>query len=111
MDISLTGLGIQVQLPFTIYDGELIQINAPGITGHRYQFDCVVRRVIRRQGATILGVEFIVDNSNYSRVVSFVYGQGSKMILSLTLGNLKTILAYLFLHPRIHSRGRSLDSD
>ncbi|HPY39100.1 MAG TPA: hypothetical protein PLM98_01175, partial [Thiolinea sp.] len=64
-----------------------------------------------RDGKTVLGAEFIVDNSNYSKVVSFVYGQGSKMILSLTLGNLRTILTYLFLRPQMHSRDRNVNHD
>jgi len=111
LDISLTGVGIEAKLPFEIQDGELIQITAPGVTGHHYQFDCIVRRVIYRDGKTVLGAEFIVDNSNYSKVVSFVYGQGSKMILSLTLGNLRTILTYLFLRPQMHSRDRNVNHD
>jgi len=97
LDISLTGIGISANLPFTTFEGELLQVSAKGVDGHSHLFDCVIKRMIHRNGAQVLGAEFIVDSSNYPDVVRFVYGQGSKMIISLTIGNLRNILSYLFL--------------
>jgi len=95
-DISLTGIGIKVNLPFLIDDNELIEVFASGITRNQHRMDCIIRRVIKDGDEVIIGAEFIVDNSNFFKIVSFVYGQGSKMVFSLAIQNLRRILSYLF---------------
>lgn len=109
-DISLTGVGIKVNLPFLIDDNELIEISVSGITREQHRMDCVIRRVIKDGQEVILGAEFIVDNSNFFKVVSFVYGQGSKMVFSLAIQNLRRILSYLFLTGEISDERKSLDT-
>ena len=95
-DISMTGIGIKVSLPFVIHDNELAEISVKGLTQSQHRMDCVIRRVIKHGDEVILGAEFIVDNSNFFKIVSFVYGQGSKMITVLAIKNLKRLLSYLF---------------
>ena len=95
-DISLTGVGIKVNLPFLIDDNELVEIFVSGVTQNQHRMDCIIRRVIKDGDEVLLGAEFIVDNSNFFKIVSFVYGQGSKMVFSLAIQNLRRILAYLF---------------
>lgn len=107
-DISLTGVGIKVNLPFLIDDNELIEISVPGVTKSEHRMDCVIRRVIKDGEEVILGVEFIVDNSNFFKVVSFVYGQGSKMVFSLAIQNLRRILSYLFFTGELSEERKSL---
>jgi cellulose synthase (UDP-forming) len=95
-DISLTGVGIKVSLPFLINDNEFIEVSVDGVLTAQHRMDCIIRRVIKDGDEVILGAEFIVDNSNFFKVVSFVYGQGSKMVFSLAIQNLRRILSYLF---------------
>jgi cellulose synthase (UDP-forming) len=95
-DISLTGVGIKVNLPFLIDDNELIEVFVTGVMQAQQRMDCIIRRVIKDGDEVILGAEFIVDNSNFFKIVSFVYGQGSKMVFSLAIQNLRRILSYLF---------------
>jgi cellulose synthase (UDP-forming) len=96
-DVSMTGVGIKVNLPFIIHENELVEVSVRGLTRGQHRMDCVIRRVIKEGEEVILGAEFIVDNSNFFKIVSFVYGQGSKMVTALALKNLKRILSYLFL--------------
>ena len=69
--------------------------------------DCIIRRVIKDSDEVILGAEFIVDNGNFFKIVSFVYGQGSKMVFSLAIQNLRRILSYLFLMGELSGERKS----
>lgn len=95
-DISMTGVGIKVNLPFIVHENELAEVSVKGLTRSQHRIDCVIRRVIKDGEEVILGAEFIVDNSNFFKIVSFVYGQGSKMVTALALKNLGRIISYLF---------------
>ena len=107
-DISLTGIGIKVNLPFLIDDNELIEVFVSGITRDQHRMDCIIRRVIKNGDEVILGAEFIVDNSNFFKIVSFVYGQGSKMVFSLAIQNLRRILSYLFFTGELADERKSI---
>jgi len=109
-DISLTGIGIKVNSPFLINDGELIEIFVDGNGLDQRRMDCIVRRTIQSDGDVMLGAEFIVDNSNFFGIVSFVYGQGSKMVFSLAIRNLRRILSYLFFTAAVSEERKSLAS-
>ncbi|MBU3628878.1 UDP-forming cellulose synthase catalytic subunit [Polynucleobacter sp. AP-Reno-20A-A9] len=109
-DISLTGVGIKVNLPFLINDNELIEVSVTGVLQAKHRMDCMVRRVIKEGDEVILGAEFIVDNSNFFKIVSFVYGQGSKMVFSLAIQNLRRILSYLFFTGELSEERKSLAS-
>lgn len=109
-DISLTGIGIKVNTPFLINDGELIEIFVDGIGLDQRRMDCIVRRVIHADGDVMLGAEFIVDNINFFGIVSFVYGQGSKMVFSLAIKNLRRILSYLLFTTTLSEERKSLTS-
>jgi cellulose synthase (UDP-forming) len=107
-DISLTGVGIKVNLPFLINDNEVVEIFVTGVTQSQHRMDCIIRRVIKQGDEVILGAEFIVDNSNFFKIVGFVYGQGSKMVFSLAIQNLKRILSYLFFIGELADERKSL---
>jgi cellulose synthase (UDP-forming) len=109
-DISLTGVGIKVNLPFLIDDNELIEVFVSGVLKSQQRMDCIIRRVIKTGDEVILGAEFIVDNSNFFKIVSFVYGQGSKMVFSLAIQNLRRILSYLFFIGELSDERKSLAS-
>jgi len=109
-DISLTGIGIKVKTPFLINDGELIEIYVDGNAQDQRRMDCIIRRVIQDDGDVMLGAEFIVDNSNFFGIVSFVYGQGSKMVFSLAIKNLRRILFYLLFTAAVSEGRKSLTS-
>jgi cellulose synthase (UDP-forming) len=109
-DISLTGIGIKVNLPFVVDDNELIEVSVSGLLEGQQRMDCIIRRVIKDGDEMILGAEFIVDNSNFFKIVNFVYGQGSKMAFSLAIQNLRRILSYLFFIDDLSDERNSLTS-
>ena len=104
----MTGVGIKVNLPFVVNDDELAEISVLGITGQQHRIECVIKRVIKHGDEVILGAEFIVDNSNFFNIVSFVYGQGTKMVFALAVVNLKRILAYLFFVAKVSDERKNL---
>ena len=105
-DTSLTGIGIKATHPFNIIERENVLVSRVDANGETLQLKCVIRKVIKRNDGTILGAEFIVDFSTYMDVVRFVYGNSATMIYSLTVGNLKNILNYLFFNPEPPAAGR-----
>ena len=107
-DISLTGVGIRVNLPFLINDNEAVEISVTGVTQAQHRMDCIIRRVIKQGDEVVLGAEFIVDNSNFFKIVGFVYGQGSKMVFSLAIQNLRRILSYLFFTGELADERKSI---
>jgi cellulose synthase (UDP-forming) len=100
-DMSLTGIGIRADLPIDIRENELAQVIVNRVIGGQFKLDCKIRRAEKHGKAVILGAEFIIDNLNYSKLISFVYGRESKMIFALAVKNLLNILAILFINPKL----------
>jgi cellulose synthase (UDP-forming) len=84
-DVSLTGMGIYVKLPFAIREGERATIRTTGKEGEAYQFACVIQRTFKRDEKFLCGAEFIVDTYTYPKIVKYVYGNSLDMLYYLTL--------------------------
>lgn len=79
-DVSLTGIGILVELPFLIREKEHATIWTTGSDGERYRFACLIQRSLDRDGKVLMGAEFIVDTYVYPSIVRFVYGGSMQML-------------------------------
>ncbi len=122
-DVSLSGMGVMVRLPFSIRDHERATIRTTGKDGEAYQFACLIQRTIKREEKFLCGAEFIVDTYTYPKIVRFVYGNSIDMLFYLTLHegsiqdqgkhaargiffrvrkNIILGLSYLFLKPETH---------
>jgi cellulose synthase (UDP-forming) len=120
-DVSLTGMGVIAELPFSIREQERATIKTVGEDGEHYQFACLIMRTIQRDGKTLFGAEFIVDTYSYPRIVQYVYGnslgmlyyvlihggtfaaQGraaAKGVLSRSAKGIGAALSYVFLKPQ-----------
>lgn len=119
-DVSLTGIGVIAELPFALEPRERVFIKAQGKDGHGYRFDCMIQRVIQRDGRLLCGAEFMSDIFVYPNIVKFVHGDAFQMMRtssamgsdlisqsrSATIGlmlrirdTVLPILTLLFLHP------------
>ena len=119
-DVSLTGMGVLAELPFQLDPGERVFVKATGKDGQDYRFDCMIQRVIQKDGKLLCGAEFMSDIFVYPNIVRFVHGDAIQMIRSTSLiGNdlvtksrsatiglllqirntVSPLLALVFLHP------------
>jgi hypothetical protein len=84
-DVSLTGIGVIVELPFQIREREHATIRTTGKDGKEYQFPCLIQRVIRRKAKFLCGAEFILDVFSYAKIVKFVYGDSLHMLRNVLM--------------------------
>ena len=79
-DLSLTGVGVIVDLPFELIPRERLTIRAPGRYGKDHQLDCLVLRTAKGETKSVCGAEFVVDMFSYPKIVRFVYGESQRML-------------------------------
>lgn len=82
-DISMTGMGVNAALPFSIEKDEQVTITVVSKFAKEFKFSCYIKRVISRGGKNLLGAEFIVDSTTYTQVVNYVYGSSLSMLKNL----------------------------
>ena len=91
-DISLTGLGFKVQVPYPLVPNEQVVIDASYLdvndaSSHSYQFEAKLMRLFERDGVYACGSEFLKNAENYSKAISYVYGDSDRW---LELWNIKS---------------------
>ncbi|HEY5995288.1 MAG TPA: UDP-forming cellulose synthase catalytic subunit [Gallionellaceae bacterium] len=84
-DVSLTGMGIIVELPFAIHERERVTIRTMGRDGEVYQFASLIERTSKNGEKFLCGAEFIVDTYAYPKIVRFVYGNSLDMLYKLAV--------------------------
>ena len=77
-DVSLTGIGFEIQLPFYPRNMELVTLEIEDSYGRTYRFENRLHRATSRNGKYICGSEFIVDRVSYAEVVSYVFGDSQR---------------------------------
>jgi cellulose synthase (UDP-forming) len=84
-DFSLTGIGVNVELPFELKERERVTIKTAGRDGKECQFECFILRTIKSDTKSLCGTEFIVDVFSYPKIVKFVYGDSLHMLRYLLM--------------------------
>jgi hypothetical protein len=84
-DFSLTGIGVNVELPFQLQERERVTIKTEGRDGKECQFECFILRTIKSDTKSLCGTEFIVDVFSYPKIVKFVYGDSLHMLRYLLM--------------------------
>lgn len=80
-DVSLTGVGILLDLPFALKPLEPVTVTLGGNGGREYQFACLIRRSFVRNGRTLCGAEFIIDMDSFPNIMHYVYGDSLGRVL------------------------------
>lgn len=74
-DVSLTGVGVVVDVPFKLEESEPVVIDVKDQEGHEYHLDCTIKRAIERDGHLLCGAEFVLDMHSFPEIVHYVYGE------------------------------------
>lgn len=104
-DISLTGIGVALDLPFVPAVQERVVLEAQDYFGTRYRFDARIHRAFNRGDHYVCGAEFIPELNRYEDIVSYVYGDSERWkhvwnIQSRTRGTSKLLLHFVKLGVR-----------
>lgn len=74
-DVSLTGVGVVMDVPFEVHEQEPVVIDVKDSEGHEYHLDCMVKRAVERDGHLLCGAEFVIDMHSFPEIVRYVYGE------------------------------------
>ena len=77
-DLSLTGLGLELTLPFPARLDEDVRLESTDSYGARHDLLARIKTLREKGGRTFLGVEFVLNEATYPLIVSFVYGDSQR---------------------------------
>jgi cellulose synthase (UDP-forming) len=77
-DVSLTGIGFEIRLPFLPRAQEPVILEVKDNYGRTYHFDNKIQHTVDRNGKYFCGSEFIVGQVPYADVVSYVFGDSQR---------------------------------
>jgi len=77
-DVSLTGIGFELELPFLPREMEQVAVEVKDSFGRTYHFENRLHRAVNRNGKYFCGSEFISDRVSYTDVVSYVFGDSQR---------------------------------
>ncbi|MBI3479335.1 MAG: UDP-forming cellulose synthase catalytic subunit [Nitrosomonadales bacterium] len=77
-DVSVTGIGFEMQLPFPPEDKEQVVLHVKDRYGREYRFENSIQRTANRNGKYFCGSEFVTDRNVYAEVVSYVFGDSQR---------------------------------
>lgn len=77
-DVSLTGIGFEVSLPFIPVAEEDVVLETRDSYGEKYQFNARMFRHIKKGKASFCGCDFVTNDETYAKIVRFVYGDSQR---------------------------------
>ena len=77
-DVSMTGIGFSVQLPFFPHPQEEVVLEVKDSYGRSYRFNNRIHRAVMHQGKYLCGSEFTDDPAVYADAVSYVFGDSQR---------------------------------
>lgn len=77
-DLSLTGIGVELNESFPALLGEDVRIEATDSYGVRHRLPSRIRSRRETAGKTFMGIEFAMDDRDYRDIVNFVYGDSQR---------------------------------
>jgi cellulose synthase (UDP-forming) len=77
-DVSLTGIGFEIQLPFVPREQDQVTLEVKDSYGRSYRFENRIHRGTIRNGKYFCGSEFITTRVSYADVVSYVFGDSQR---------------------------------
>jgi len=101
-DISLTGIGIALKLPFPLAPQERVVLEASDSYGQHFSFEARIHRAFERGAFHLCGSEFIMSLVSYQQVVRYVYGDSERwknvwQVQSQTRGTAKMLWHFVKL--------------
>jgi cellulose synthase (UDP-forming) len=100
-DLSLTGVGLELVLPFSARLDEDVRLESTDSYGVRHELLARIKTIRERGGRTFLGVEFVMNDATYPLIVSFVYGDSQRW-LNITEERFKPVHSFLMPFSDLH---------
>jgi PilZ domain len=79
-NLSLSGIGVEVALPFQARLGEEVRLESTDSYGGRHDIPALIKNKKEYNGKTFLGIEFVSNEITYPLIVSFVYGDSQRWL-------------------------------
>jgi cellulose synthase (UDP-forming) len=80
-DISLSGIGLSLSLPFPLTPREHVILEARDSLGDEYRLEARIQRFVNKGGELFCGAEFILaDEEQRSIATQFVYGDSQRWV-------------------------------
>jgi cellulose synthase (UDP-forming) len=80
-DISLSGMGVELELPFKVYHRDEVELRTVDSRGEAYSFKAKLFRKIPRGGERVFcGFDFDDVEESFANIVKFVYGDGQRWL-------------------------------
>ena len=73
-DVSMTGIGFEIELPFLPREHEQVILEVKDSYGREYRFENQLHRALPQNGKYLCGSEFMTDRVSYADAVSYVFG-------------------------------------
>jgi cellulose synthase (UDP-forming) len=77
-DLSLTGIGLILPSPCPIVEEEDLVLTLQDSYGEEYSFDARAHRMIKKGKEVFCGCEFLMNKTEYSHIIRFVYGDSMR---------------------------------
>ncbi len=77
-DVSLSGIGFEIDLPFKPMALESAMLEVKDSYGREYKFECKIHHAFKRGTGYFCGSEFVVSLTSYASVVAFVFGDSQR---------------------------------
>ncbi|MCF6147178.1 MAG: UDP-forming cellulose synthase catalytic subunit [Candidatus Kuenenia sp.] len=79
MDISYSGMGVELKTPFQIKQEEDVVLNVRDIYGEKYEFEARIFRQIKKKEEVFCGCDFVTkDKATKLRLIKYVYGDSQR---------------------------------
>lgn len=77
-DVSITGIGFDIELPFLPREQEQVVLTVWDSNQVEYRFETKLQRIIPRNGSYSCGCEFVHNHVSYADVVNYVFGDSQR---------------------------------
>jgi cellulose synthase (UDP-forming) len=77
-DVSITGIGFEIELPFLPREQEQVVLSVKDSYGREYRFENRIQRAASRGGKYFCGTEFIEGRASHADVVGYVFGDSAR---------------------------------
>lgn len=77
-DISMSGMGFEVSLPFSLQPAENVLLEVFDSYDQRYEFKAKLPKQTKFGNKIICGAEYLFDKESYAKSVEFVYGDSQR---------------------------------
>ncbi|MGR3319613.1 MAG: UDP-forming cellulose synthase catalytic subunit [Candidatus Anammoxibacter sp.] len=77
-DVSYTGMGVELNVPFSVKPEEEVTLDVRDIYGEKYKFEARITRHFKKNGMSFCGCNFTSTEKSAMQLVRYVYGDSQR---------------------------------